>query len=370
MDNRDGLLCFEPLDTFFFRDGRPYTQGESEQADVASLFPPSPSTLVGALRAAAARAMGWNGRGAWDTSIHEALGDGLSLGPLRCRGPWLRQHGEILYPLPANLCIDASEQHTALLQPGPGRDCDLGDGVRLPTLPSNAPKVAGWKPATDHWLTAQALEQALQAEPPVVRSIIRQHALWSPEARVGIERNASTRTTEEGALYSPRHIRLTQATALCLQVHGLSNQVLAQLAQQPHPLGGESRLAWITPVTNPPPIPPMAASLQRVDGSICFTLNLTTPLPLAAPPHPGGNLSGVPGTIVSACLPRPQMLGGWDSLAQRPLPLVPHLVPGSVFFMQADAAQEMAVRALHGTCIGTHPAWGWGHVLVGTWKGD
>ncbi len=47
-------LIFEPLDTLFFRDGRPFNQGEGN-GGVESLFPPSPTTLVGAARVALAR---------------------------------------------------------------------------------------------------------------------------------------------------------------------------------------------------------------------------------------------------------------------------------------------------------------------------
>ena len=84
-------LVLHPLDTFFFRDGRPYNQDDPGQVEAASLFPPYPPTVVGAVRAAAARAMGWPGS-AWDTA---ALGDGVDwqagdepLGPLRFSGPY------------------------------------------------------------------------------------------------------------------------------------------------------------------------------------------------------------------------------------------------------------------------------------------
>ena len=36
------VVYFDPLDTLFFRDGRPYHQGELSQAGVASLVPPYP----------------------------------------------------------------------------------------------------------------------------------------------------------------------------------------------------------------------------------------------------------------------------------------------------------------------------------------
>lgn len=43
-------LFLQPTDTFFFRDGRPFTKGE--QSEGHSIFPPLPSTVLGALRSA------------------------------------------------------------------------------------------------------------------------------------------------------------------------------------------------------------------------------------------------------------------------------------------------------------------------------
>ncbi|MDY6993910.1 MAG: type III-B CRISPR module-associated Cmr3 family protein, partial [Pseudomonadota bacterium] len=42
-------IRIRPLDTFFFRDGKPFSSGQETWAD--GVFPPSPSTLYGALRA-------------------------------------------------------------------------------------------------------------------------------------------------------------------------------------------------------------------------------------------------------------------------------------------------------------------------------
>ena len=43
-------IFLQPNDTFFFRDGRPFTKGE--QSEGHSIFPPLPSTVLGALRTA------------------------------------------------------------------------------------------------------------------------------------------------------------------------------------------------------------------------------------------------------------------------------------------------------------------------------
>ncbi len=44
------IFSLTPTDTFFFRDGKPFSRGESSTA--AGIFPPFPSTVYGALRTA------------------------------------------------------------------------------------------------------------------------------------------------------------------------------------------------------------------------------------------------------------------------------------------------------------------------------
>ena len=100
------MLVLHPLDTLFFRDGRPYNQDDPGQAEAASVFPPHPPTVVGAVRAALARAMGWPSK-TWDKT---KLGDGVdwqagdgALGPLSFAGPYVLRNGEPLFPAP--LCL-------------------------------------------------------------------------------------------------------------------------------------------------------------------------------------------------------------------------------------------------------------------------
>ncbi len=275
----------------------------------------------------------------------------------------------MLYPAPASLMIRGDEpgRQTAQLRPGPARDCDLGPSIRLPAL-SDRQEAAGWKSAGGVWLTSAGMRAALNGQAPAPDTLIARDSLWSLEARVGIARDSTTRTTGEGALYSPRHVRLADGVGLGLWMQGLSRDAMERLLRQPHAVGGESRSAWITPVLNPPELVSLPDALYRHGEKLCYTLTVLTPLPLAEAPRSGGRLPGVPGQVVSACLPRPLTLGGWDSVKRRPLPLRPHLAPGGVLFMQADTADEGVIRELHGTCIGERAAWGYGLILIGIWN--
>ena len=44
------IIQIDPLDTLFFRNGKPFTMGEETWAD--AVFPPYPSVVYGALRSA------------------------------------------------------------------------------------------------------------------------------------------------------------------------------------------------------------------------------------------------------------------------------------------------------------------------------
>jgi len=111
-------LKLTPLDFWFFRDGRPFHQGEAS-ADIESIFPPSAFTVVGAIRAYLARKMGWRD-GKWNNEIAKVLGDGSYLGPLRFSGPFLgREHAGVIEPLfsaPLSL-LGKSEDKKAMNSP-------------------------------------------------------------------------------------------------------------------------------------------------------------------------------------------------------------------------------------------------------------
>jgi len=76
-----------PVDAWFFRNGRPFNRGENSGAG-ETLFPPTSSTVIGALRATLARQLGWTGKGPWKQEQIEVLGDRQDLGGLQFLGPF------------------------------------------------------------------------------------------------------------------------------------------------------------------------------------------------------------------------------------------------------------------------------------------
>nr|WP_281418398.1 type III-B CRISPR module-associated Cmr3 family protein [Azospirillum soli] len=332
-----------PTDTLFFRDGRPYNQGDEGLAHARSLFPPHPSTLTGALRAALALGRGWNGGSPWSGDLTADLGDGPDMtgGTLRFGAPLLLRMGnggwEPLYPAPRAL---VGTDAFALLRPGRPLDCDLGDGVRLPEDPAGLRR----KPVEDLWLTSAGLALALddRAAELDASHMVRSDALWTAEPRVGLALDKASRTARHGQLYAPVHVRLADRVALAQPVEGLPE---GWKPTRLVPLGGEHRTAMVDLLAEPP-VPPRATAFKPAgDGTRrCVMLVLLSPARVGEGWLRPGALrdDGWAGAeIVSACLGDPVPIGGWDSRpgetrgVRGPRPLRAFLPASSTWFLHA-----------------------------------
>lgn len=401
------VYALEPVDAWYFGDARPYHAGESAQADARSLFPPNNPTLVGALRAALARANGWDGRSRWDSSknqplkLTDHLGFGYhELGPLSFRGPFLQvsKAGEqlTLYPVPLHL-LGKEEPHPddpdkttwkphAFLAPAEKPTLtDLGP-VRLPDFASSKSddKKAerGLKDGTDYWITAQGLSQVLAQKLPDVSQIYHLSSLRSFEPRVGLIRDIETRTTKTGALYSPTYVRLKQGVELLMAVDGLPNDW--QSPEPLLPLGGESRLAGLRDAQFQA-VELSANTVEKISSTGRLAITFLTPALLHDPdttdaaqiawPGPDESVPGLKDAgienarVVSACLGKPIHIGGWDLIKKEPVPQSPYLPPGSTYFLDIPANQVSAetLQGLHHNRLGYRKGYGFGEVIISHW---
>ena len=363
----------EPLDTLFLRGGEPFTAESAPQEGVASLFPPHPTTMAGALRAALALCNGWNGQGRWPEKLNEILGDGPeNLGKFSLDGPLLLRRGQPLFPAPRHLLGSAETGRwvpCAALQPGPAAACDLGAAVRLPAIHIPEGKSEELKTGDGWWLTQTGMESVLRGEIPHGNEIVSRKELWEEEARIGIKRDRDVRTAREGMLYSTRHIRPMRGVSLGVRIAGIPEQWMEILGRVV-PLGGESRLAecreWNADAAFRMPLPAVEAARRAAIIAL-------TPLDLDETVYRGEEALDVPGgaQVVSACLNRPQRIGGWDSLAHSPLPLRCVLPPGSVLFCETAWPRRLvkAAEADNGLLrIGARQRWGFGLAAIGTWS--
>lgn len=359
-----------PVDTWFFRDGTPFSARSAPQEDVGAFFPPHPTTVVGAFRALLARSQGWNGRGPWPAELCTVLGDGPgNLGALAVDGPFVLRDEQPLFRAPRHLLgtVDSGKwEPRALLRPGEESvQCDLGN-VRLPMLPEVGADWSNIKVGEDVWLTADGICAVLRGELPKQEAAVRSQSLWSTEPRIGLKRDAGRRTAEEGMLYSTGHVRMQSAVSLGLRVAGLPDSWRPP-DRTLVPLGGESRLAecdqWDGDL----------AVCVRPKASCRLTLVALSPLNLGHDVYRGHRPLQLPdglgdANVASACLGRPHRVGGWDSLARRPLPMKSVLPPGSVLFCELPEVPDTGGAFAEGLLrIGDWQEWGFGLVAVGRW---
>ncbi len=379
MSTRTILLT--PVDAWFFRDGRPYNQGESGQTHAHSLFPPFAPTVVGMIRASLARDRGWSGRGPWDESLHEVLGNGFhDLRQLQFSGPFLKKEEQFLFPVPQHLlgktvAPDEKPEEQKWLPATFQRPstnpttCDLGD-LCLPAPQLPAEEGYQFKEPAGMWITVDGYNQLLCGEVPVSASIVRSADLYCSEPRVGLARDHQTRMAEEGKLYSPQYVRLEKEVSLAVGVQGVPDDwTLPSLVT----FGGESRMAYCDSRTSPLPLP--TAPADAIRQSYQFTVTLLTPLFLPADdsgrhrhPLPGDVLPRLSGSwIVSACVGKPIQIGGWNSLHREPLPLRAYLPTGSTWFCKTQEDAVDAILDMHGKHIGDQTQYGLGQIALGAW---
>jgi CRISPR-associated protein Cmr3 len=362
-------LQFEPVDTWCLADGMPSGADLSGGYEQRGVFPPHPATVVGVARAALARANGWSGHGAWSGKLVEVLGDGYgpdSLGMLSFDGPYLLRDEIPHHPVPAHLVgsitgPDGPWRVRAALRPGEPVLCDLDD-VRLPAAPEPVGVDRPAEPGTQ-WLSAPDLTRVLERDPAGV-TVVARDVLWQEERRVGIARDAETRTVREQMLYTATHVRPGREVSIGIRVSGLPEDWRRPADGELVPFGGEGRLARCRAWDAAWPDTPVSRSSR-------FTAVALTPIDVGPEVYRGGTALAELGgaTVVSACLPRARQIGGWRSIPRsEPSPLHSVLPPGSVLFCEgADLEQLATASPLR---IGQRQRWGYGVVALGPWPGD
>ncbi|MDE0084893.1 MAG: type III-B CRISPR module-associated protein Cmr3 [Candidatus Poribacteria bacterium] len=105
-------LFLQPNDTFFFRDGKPFTKGE--QSEGHSIFPPLPSTVLGALRTAYIAEFG-NLPLFYSGGMQDMIGTRESLcNAIQLRGVFLANGQdnrlETFFPVPLDLIYKKSDE--------------------------------------------------------------------------------------------------------------------------------------------------------------------------------------------------------------------------------------------------------------------
>ncbi len=371
-----------PIDTLFFKEARPM-EGPGT-AELSSVFPPPPRTIMGALRAYIGDTLEVNwlkfnqpAEQSIEAKVRDIIGYGDDYADLAMQGLWIHLNGQRLYPAPLNLLRhqDKTTQKITLqyLTVGQPYHCDLGQNVCLPEFKG----LAGSKPLQDCWLTSKGLKQVLDGKLPHIDDIISKSQLYVDESRLGIAINQQTCAVEDGMLYQTKHLRFKDNVSFSFDLKGDNESLKAGLFK----LGGEGRIVSLekNELSNPFPIAPKA----RKPKGLC--LYLLTPLLLPdnseflpdfkkvedqKQTYWQGDLHGIPLSLISSVIGKVYREGGWNAAKHQPRAVQSFIPAGSVFYCEIKSSlikEKEALKTLNNCQIGNEQHLGRGHIAAGLW---
>lgn len=330
-------LQIEALDPLFFRDGRPFSLGEESYAE--GIFPPFPSTIRGCLRSL------WISQrlsvpGA-DVKTLAKASDNVELTYLG-----LGIAGNPVYPVPFDLYLPAKNS--------PAAPMDLVDKA---TFASSCPSIVShlFKPNTDgkiesvtgHLLDADKMEGYIRGDNLLNFETKRLSDFAIKEHKIGIGRENELHLTKEGLLFRLvanrfQDERNTELNIL-VEVAGFDTKNFPLSKFIVTPLGGERRSAAAKSSDFALPATP------TIKGKF-FKICLLTPALFDSwyPIHLSDEFSGL--RLVAASIGKPDSVGGWDVLNQRPKPMRRAAPAGSVYLFEAkDEAQANEIAQKYHT---------------------
>jgi CRISPR-associated protein Cmr3 len=343
-------LILEPLDTLFFRGGRPFGAGLPGESGL-----PTPQAFAGAIRSFLLAKSGADFermRGKSTTAEAFSAAGVPWLAETSFRGPWLANISGVGPPrpylnTPADIVMDGKQ---------PSRLRPL-----LATLPGwEAPEpgmlplwLKGVRAAKDRpaWLTFEGLEVYLHDRGLRQDHLRYDDELYAIEERTGITIDERKQAAGESLIYSTRALRLYREVAFYGEVDLPDHAMSLFIGEQVLPWGGERHHVFVRKVD--PVVWPEAPCGERV------TLLLAVPAFFAARWRPDALSSG---KLKAAAVDGPFVVSGWDLARRGPKPTRFGVAAGSVYFVENQSPPSSPFAA------GEDAKVGYGHFLKGTWN--
>jgi CRISPR-associated protein Cmr3 len=392
-------IFIQPTDVWLFRDGRPFDAGSDHRA--RSLFPPTPFTLQGAIRAKVLmeRSVSLSDY-AYDQKEEETRSVAVDIGSpstgygrLQLRGPIVARAEKPeatptqFFPAPADLMHTSGKPMVLRpLKNSPFKNNLPGD--RLPLWNRSVELREEYE---NLWLRTEEMCSYLEHEILTSEEITRGHLLYERESRfhVGID-SAVKRPVEGdtgGHLFQIEFVRLCEGVGLLLEVGTMDGNSLpyfpdSSLLQ----LGGESRSAFYEKVDDVARVDLISRKQALQEGR--FKLVFITPAYFEAGWQPSNGdwsrfFKGTGIRLISATFSRAQSIGGaradlksqrgnkGESFQERFQKPLRRFVPaGSVYFFEADGPVSYNDCPVTETPPGEADFGqiGFGQILIGRWS--
>ncbi len=348
----------EAVDVLFFRDGRPFNAGEDHHA--VGRFPPPPSVLQGVFRS---HYLVQRGVPVDDEDrVSQAVGDASQYNGLRMGAPLLaREDGEgrliRYFPTPADACLadEGGRIQPRLVRRSSGQRLAAYGLKRLLFAPPDSQPSKGD-------LGGYLSESDFAAYFHESRAVhtIADTALYEREARLGIELEAHSRSTQQGRLYEAEFVRPRAGVGLLVEMDGLAGFAERGVMRA----GGEGRALRYRAVQPPE----FAVRLARAGDLLpaSFKVYFLSPAWFEEgwKPKDWGQFFDGKVELLAAAIGGFQALGGYDLLNKSQKPASRWLPAGSVYYFRSEGRVTLRQSAFtqRGAEIG------YGQTVIGEWK--
>lgn len=385
------ILFLQPNDTFFFRDGRPFTKGE--QSEGYSIFPPLPSTVLGALRTAYIVDQG-DLPSFYTGEMMDTIGTPYSLGSMKLKGIFLadrNRESRIYYPIPLDLVTKNKEKENKLyvLERSPEKsnfisNASLKHHLRWDEDDEDVESEANGR------LRHLDIRQYFLGEKTTFKFIPIENFVCD-EPKIGIERDYKTLTSKDNMLYRINmrrfQSRYQDMSDLGFVMDYQCNEKLPENGLLK--LGGEGKsFTYERSSHNPDPLATekdMGDLKEKIRSSRAFKLYFATPaifengwLPKWIHKNTGKNTynaeyESLSFELKTAAVGKPIAMGGWDMKNNIPKPTRQAVPAGSVYYFKVsdESCVDTIVKTFHYKNISDYQAEeGYGLCFVGVVEGS
>nr|WP_276538505.1 type III-B CRISPR module-associated protein Cmr3 [Dehalobacterium formicoaceticum] len=335
------MLQTEPLDTLFFRNGKPFNRGENNWGE--SLFPPYPSVFYGALRTA------FFAQNPQYFPLAGTSDDPTS--SLRIRGMFLKAWGDSYYfPLPRDLIQEKNAGDNCAF-PLQLLDTPSLSNCSLPKVLASPPDLIA-ETIGDGWIDQVTLSEYLaNSSKQFYFSDLKDFV--TEEAKIGIKLTPG-RSAEDQMLYRAGMLRLSprqdkgkahQECSFIIDYEGINLPEQGFLK-----LGGEGKATHykhIHELDKNSLIPAYSAPKHQV-----FKIYLLTPAILnngwlpdwINPDTFFGHYQGLKVKLLTAALGKHLFIGGFDIKKRKPKPMHRAVPAGSVYYFELLEGEAEKVK--------------------------
>jgi len=333
------LIEIKPLDTLFFRDGRPFSWGEETWAE--GLFPPFPSTIRGALRSL------WFSLHLAD--FRKASQEDDPTKGITVKATFLKKGKSFYFPIPLDVLAKKAERKGGLIKAKLVEVMDKKDFIFSgPSL--SFPKSPFEKGENvEGFIELNELLGYLKGGAEV--NVREEKFFVMPEAKIGIARDRFTRTSQEGKLYRLSMLRLEEDVSLIADV-AMPERDLPQSGLIK--LGGEGKVVQYQKINSEVINEILSIKddlITRIEKNKKFKILFITPAIFKKGWLPNwvdqssfhGKYRGIQLKLLAAMVGRPVFVGGFDMRENEPKEMYRGIPAGSVYYFEVEEADASKV---------------------------